>query len=182
MMGDIEELSKVLGNTTAVIGGIAVNAWGFSRNTGDVDFASALSPQILLERLLSLGIAARLRTGDPDDPLPWVVAGHYRQTGFQIIPNMSGIDFGASIVLPGTEVRIVDLEGLIRTKIYAGGPKDLWDVANLVLMYPDALNMALEEAKKHQLENRLREWISDTKNRVKESHEDDSLGKGVPEF
>ncbi|MHB1606183.1 MAG: hypothetical protein ACYCTV_07305 [Leptospirales bacterium] len=48
-------------------------------------------------------------------------------------------------VPPGTAVRIVDLEELIRTKCYAGGPKDFWDVANLVLVYPETEEMALED-------------------------------------
>ncbi|MHB8421368.1 MAG: hypothetical protein ACYC9S_11100 [Leptospirales bacterium] len=48
-------------------------------------------------------------------------------------------------VLPGTAVRIVDLEDLIRTKRYAGGPNDFWDVANLVLIYPETEKMALED-------------------------------------
>jgi len=54
---------------------------------------------------------------------------------------------------------VLDLANLLRLKLEAGGPKDLWDVARLLRRYPEELSRALAQASSLGIEEELRRWL-----------------------
>jgi len=58
---------------------------------------------------------------------------------------------------------VVDLEGLVRLKLRAGGPQDLMDTAALVLRHPDLLEKAREIALAYSVDlaDKLDVWLGD---------------------
>jgi hypothetical protein len=60
-------------------------------------------------------------------------------------------------------LRVVDLEGLVRLKLRAGGPQDLMDTAALVLLHPDLLDKAREIALAYSVDlaDKLNVWLAD---------------------
>jgi hypothetical protein len=61
----------------------------------------------------------------------------------------------------GAAIRVVDLESLIRLKLKAGGPKDLMDVAALVLLHPEHEERAQELAVAYRIRDKLDIWLRD---------------------
>jgi hypothetical protein len=129
-----------------VIGAAAMAARGVSRGTRDVDLL-AVATDCLTEATWhdarSAGVDVRIRRGDPDDPL----AGVVRFT----VPGEAPVDlvvgkaaWQADILRRAIETSLVDVTvpivtaaDLILLKLYAGGPQDAWDIAQLV-SGPDA--------------------------------------------
>jgi hypothetical protein len=64
---------------------------------------------------------------------------------------------------------VVDLEGLIRLKLKAQGPKDLLDVAALTLKHPEALQIAREVAAAYRVADKLEVWLKDPRLRAEVS-------------
>lgn len=60
-------------------------------------------------------------------------------------------------------LRVVDLEGLVRLKLRAGGPQDLMDTAALVLLHPDPGAKAREIALAYSVDlaDKLNVWLAD---------------------
>jgi len=76
------------------------------------------------------------------------------------------IDWERSVLLPLVEdsrLRVVDLDGLIRLKLRAGGPQDLIDVVQLVRRHPEAKEATLGVAEAYQLRDRFESWLADPK-------------------
>lgn len=125
----------------ALIGGLAVSAWGTPRATEDIDMLAAVAPTIDLDTSLrSAGFEPEWRRGEPDDPVPLFL----RLTRG---PGQPGVDVIAAtrdwereildraVRIPVTEtltVSVVTAGDLIILKLLAGGPQDLADVANLL--------------------------------------------------
>jgi len=61
----------------------------------------------------------------------------------------------------GLTIQVVDLEGLIRLKLRAGGPRDVLDVAALVLRHPQHLDLARELAVAYRAADKLEIWLKD---------------------
>jgi hypothetical protein len=59
----------------------------------------------------------------------------------------------------GTRVPVLGLADLLRLKLEAGGPKDLWDAARLLRRYPEELPRALAQASSLGVEDELRRWL-----------------------
>lgn len=128
----------------ALIGGLAVAAWGVPRATHDLDFALALGSAD--PSALSRSLNARFQVGEDDDPLRGV---------FQTTMTIEGVSIPIQIIiLPaawnaitfhgieqlsvfGCEVPVVSWQSLILLKLYAGGAQDLLDAQqNLVVREP----------------------------------------------
>jgi hypothetical protein len=158
-------LSAILGESALLIGGLAVSAWGHVRATEDIDFVSSLSPDALRQRLADHRISTELRRGDRlEGDIPWVLHGKLGSVSFQVLPPLVPIAWenATRVTLPGGgELRIVALPDLIRLKLRAGGPRDLWDVAELLRRYPemrdDARKWASELARLEELDS----WLND---------------------
>lgn len=139
-----------LGVPHALIGGLAVAARGAVRATQDVDLIVALPVQEAssLERYLrDNGFHATFYRGAADDPVAGVVrlaipvgdaevkcdilfASREWQTG--AVRNATPVDLG------GFVVRVAQPADLFLLKLYAGGPQDLIDAAQLLKLQSPA--------------------------------------------
>jgi hypothetical protein len=161
------ELARILGEGSAVAGGLAVAAWGEVRATRDVDFVTALPLVDVQHALDERGIPFETRKGDPGSrDLPWVVSGELEGARFQVFAPRGGRTFSTVAVLPagveGAPIPVVDLPDLIRLKLEAGGPKDLWDVARLMHSHPAERGRTAELARTLKLEIELERWLRQT--------------------
>jgi hypothetical protein len=158
-------IARVLGESGVLVGGLAVSAHGHVRGTDDVDFVTKLDPREVRRRLSRAGIESRLThydewAGEP----PWRLRGTVLGVDFDILPPLVPIYWSRTIPahLPdGTGVRVVDLEGLLRLKIRAGGHKDLWDVAALLRVHPAYLDLAVRVADAYGVADELNRWLHD---------------------
>ena len=164
----------------AVAGGMAVNAHGYLRGTRDVDIIVSIPLEEARRRLKAHGIETRLFKGDPfegDFPcLKGVVGvetqgrGPIQGVAFDILPQLVPIEpeKALDLVVRGQRLRVVDMETLIRLKLKAGSPADLFDVAILVNLHPGwkgrAKGLAVHNP---QLAQRLVSMIEDPRTRAK---------------
>jgi hypothetical protein len=125
----------------ALIGAAALAAHGTSRSTVDIDLL-AVDPSCLDPRLWAglrnSGVAVDLRRGDDSDPLAGVVrftAAADRPVDLVVgrsawqrsaVERAEPGRFG-SVTMP-----ILRAADLILLKLFAGGPQDAWDIAQLL--------------------------------------------------
>jgi hypothetical protein len=129
------------GIRAALIGGEALALRGASRATADSDLLTAderVLQSHLWKALERAGAKVEVRHGDADDPLKGVVVfraegerpvdlivGRHRWQE-EIVRRAEPMEFdGAQMAVPGAA-------DLILLKLYAGGPQDAWDVAQLL--------------------------------------------------
>lgn len=124
----------------ALIGGLAVAAWGTPRATEDIDFLADVSPSAELDReLRAAGFQAEWRRGDPEDPIPLLLRLR-SASGPEIDVVCATREWEREVLAHaimirltgGSEAPVVALEDLIVLKLMAGGPGDLADVADLL--------------------------------------------------
>lgn len=145
-----------------VVGGLAVNAHGYGRQTADVDLVIRLdSPTVVdaFRALESIGYRPRVPVTPADlsdverrarltaEKGMTVIGFHsdaHRETPVDIFAN-EPFDFETEYaralvedVAPGVQVRIVQLDTLLRLKRTAGRPQDLADIAELALLHGDS--------------------------------------------
>jgi hypothetical protein len=112
-----------------------------SRATLDVDLL-VLAPECLdaplWQPLRGSGADVSVRPGGPDDPLAGVVRiTAPGQHPLDVVVGRShwqaSVLAGArDAVLEGVRVPVASAAGLILLKLYAGGPQDAWDIAQLL--------------------------------------------------
>jgi hypothetical protein len=158
-------LGEILGEGGLLVGGLAASAWGHVRATQDVDFVTREEPAAVRQRLVEAGIDVELRRGDRlAGEIPWLLHGELETIPFDVFPPTVAIDWqrGREIRLPiGVAVRIIDLPDLLRMKLKAAGPRDLWDIAALVKQHPEHLAMVRAAAESAGLGAKLQEWLND---------------------
>jgi len=138
-------LLRALGKgDAAIVGGMAVNAYGYLRATRDVDVIVNLPLAEARRRLEQHGIATTLLRGDVRDGDFSCLKGVLGRPGpmavpFDILPPLVPLDptLFVEVLVAGQTLVIVDLPGLLRLKLRAGGVKDLYDIAVLVLLRPE---------------------------------------------
>ncbi len=167
-------IQRVLGGESLLIGGAALGMWGVDRMTQDIDFASTLRPSTIVELFKNIGVSVDLETGDPDDPVPWVIhgripAGDGRRVPFQIVPCLHGIQIENGVSTPDNRVRVVGFDDLVRLKCGAGGPQDLLDIARLALAYPGKIQSIREIAKEYRVLETLDEYLASSRLRDQRS-------------
>lgn len=125
----------------AVIGAAALAVHGISRSTRDLDLLT-LARECLGEPfwqgLAGTGVETRTERGDADDPLAGVV--RFTASGQHPLdlivgrsPWQAGILARArETPVEGAVVPVAGRADLILLKLYAGGPQDAWDVAQLL--------------------------------------------------
>jgi hypothetical protein len=134
----------------ALIGGLAVAARGAVRATQDVDLIVALPVQEApsLERSLrGNGFQATFYRGTTDDPIAGVIRFAIPVAGTEIkcdvlfasrkwqtraVRNATLVDLGSFVV------RVAQPADLFLLKLYAGGPQDLIDAAQLLKLQSSA--------------------------------------------
>lgn len=124
----------------AVIGGLAVAAWGVPRATEDIDLLADVSPSPEIDAALrAAGFDLEWRRGGADDPVPLLL--RLRSASGPEIDVVSAtraweremLGRSVRVRLPGSlKTPVVAVEDLIVLKLLAGGPGDLADVAELL--------------------------------------------------
>lgn len=167
-LASIEQIVRTLNDAGVpflVVGGLAVAAHGYGRQTQDLDLVIRLDPEVIRKAFQSLaGLGYRPRVpvsadgfADPAQRTRWINekgmtvlnfhSDQHRDTPVDVFvrePFDFGIEYDSAIVeevAPGVPVRIVRLETLLRLKQEAGRPQDLADIAELRLLHgenPDA--------------------------------------------
>lgn len=181
---DLERVARrvagILGEKDCVlVGGLAVGAHGYVRATRGVDFVARVPLREARDRLKKHGIDASLSHGDVlggDFPCLHGTIGGVR---FDVMPPLVPLEWDRVIELPlgkRATLRVVDLDGLIRLKLRAGGPKDLVDVAVLVLKHPEHRGRAREIAAAYRLADELDVWLADP--RLRKELAEATTGKG----
>lgn len=142
-----------------VVGGLAVNAHGYGRQTADVDLVIRLTPDAIRAAFLALaalGYAPRVPIAadafaDAAQRERWIsekgmrvlnfCSDAHRETPVDVFVS-EPFDFRQEYEVarqdeagPGVPVRIVSLRTLVRLKREAGRPQDLADIAELALVH-----------------------------------------------
>ncbi|MFN2384374.1 MAG: hypothetical protein ABR559_08975 [Gemmatimonadota bacterium] len=147
-----------------IVGGLAVNAHGYGRYTGDVELVIKLDPQAIrgaFEALASLGYRPRVPVtaegfSDPDQRASWIadkgmtilgfLSDTHRETPIGMLvadPFDFDEEHREALVeeaAPGASVRILRLVALLKLKQEAGRPQDLADIAVLKQMHEAAVD------------------------------------------
>jgi hypothetical protein len=153
----------------ALIGGLAVAAWGVVRATQDIDLLADSNPSPLkntdfqgrLERFLERrGYRAEWRVGEIDDPIPLLLRLEMPRPGARVRADIlwahkqwhrEALARTIRLTLLRTEVVILHPEDLILLKLGVGGPQDLLDVEGIISNPPSELDLARLKKKATQL-------------------------------
>ena len=161
-------LASILGPEHCVlVGALAVAVHGYPRATDDVDLLTRLDLKEAQKLLAAQGVAAVLKRGhvlEGDFPCLQGVLDGVR---FDVLPQLVTVQWDNVVSLPmgGMVLKVVDLDGLIRLKLRAGGPQDLMDAAHLLLQHPDRIGGARAAARPYRLEEKLDIWLNDPRTR-----------------
>jgi hypothetical protein len=134
---EIRSTLDAAGIRHALIGALALSAYGVNRATVDLDLfttdASCLEPDFWAD-LRRRGVAIDVRKGDLTDPLAGVV--RFQVPGESAIDVVVGKHAWQTKVLERAEpiggALVVRAADLVLLKLYAGGPQDAWDVQQLL--------------------------------------------------
>ncbi|MBL4760190.1 MAG: hypothetical protein JKY80_04970 [Mariprofundaceae bacterium] len=159
-------------DSTVIIGGMAVAVYGHDRSTQDLDLATALPKEDVMEKLASYCEFLECKKGDVQDPLPWAIHGKKDGVEFQILPAQAiHVDVQHGVMVAQGSLYFVSLEDLIHSKCYAGGHQDLCDVAILVMIHGDFRQLAVQYAQECGCLKQLNQWLSDSRLLSRYTHE-----------
>jgi hypothetical protein len=174
-------IASILGpDECLLVGGLAVGSHGYIRGTKDVDFVVRAPLDEIRKRLLKHGIAAVVSKGDPMEGDFACLRAMVDDVRVDAMPPLVALSWERGIEVPLSKtrhLRVVDLEGLYRLKLKAGGLKDLMDVAALALRHPESEPLVKELADSFGLAERLQIWLDDPrlKEEVQGTEEDRAL-------
>ena len=125
----------------AVIGAWAMAAHGVARSTYDIDLlalAKSCLDYALWTPLADAGVDVSVTRGDAADPLAGVV--RFKEAGEHPVDLVVGrhqwqvglLERAQPAMVQGSRVPAVQAGDLIALKLFAGGPQDAWDVAQLL--------------------------------------------------
>ena len=137
LLDEIRWTLDAAGIRHALIGALALSAYGVNRATVDLDLfttdVSCLAPDLWAD-LQRRGIAVEVRRGDASDPLAGVV--RFQAPGESPIDIVVGKFAWQERVLERAELiggtLVVRAADLVLLKLYAGGLQDAWDVQQLL--------------------------------------------------
>jgi hypothetical protein len=138
LLEEVHSILEAAGIRHALIGALALAAYGVNRATVDLDLfaadASCLRPD-LWTGLLGSGVAVDIRRGDLTDPLAGVV--RFQFPGESPLDVVVGKFAWQARLLERAETiggtPVVRAADLVLLKLYAGGPQDAWDVQQLLM-------------------------------------------------
>jgi hypothetical protein len=119
------------------------------------------------ERFRAQGIAAAIVRGDVREGDPPCLKAVVEGVRVDVLARLVPLDWDCAKELVFEDgkarLRVVDLEGLVRLKLRAGGPQDLMDTAALVLLHPDVRDKAREIALAYSVDlaDKLDVWLAD---------------------
>jgi hypothetical protein len=163
----------------ALIGGLAVAAWGIVRATEDIDFLADSDPSPLADSPLRLalkrlferhGCHVDWRVGAHDDPIPLLLRIELSRPrhglGVDILWASKSWQRDAlirtvEVRVSRRRVRVLHPEDLILLKLEAGGPRDLFDIQGLLSAPPPELKFGRlqETARKLGLKTALEKCL-----------------------
>jgi hypothetical protein len=127
-----------------IIGGYAVNYYGYNRNTGDLDIWMAPTnenKEAFIQTLLCLNYSeaevAMLNEKDFTQPFVTSISGSGPSIDFLTVVHFSLSYIEAESkketyeVMPGIFINVTPYDFLIKMKLLSRRDKDLWDVARL---------------------------------------------------
>ena len=137
LLEEIRSTLEAAGIRHALIGALALSAYGVNRASVDLDLfvadASCLRPDLWAD-LQNRGVAVQVRKGDLTDPLAGVV--RFQSPGETPIDVVVGKLTWQTSILERAEpiggILVVRAADLILLKLYAGGLQDAWDVQQLL--------------------------------------------------
>jgi hypothetical protein len=138
LLSQVAETLDAAGIRNALIGAMALAAYGVNRATADIDLltidAVCLKSDFWSD-LKSRGIDIRIRKGDLTDPLAGVVrCGAPGESPLDVVVGKFAWQRKVlDRAEPLGELRVVRAADLILLKLYAGGPQDAWDIQQLLL-------------------------------------------------
>ena len=152
----------------ALAGGLAVWAHGYVRGTRDVDVICGVSLDDAKRLLAARGILAALHRGDVFEGGFSCLKGETAGVPFHILPQLVSVAWESTISLDvaGRRLRVVPLETLLELKLKAGGPKDLMDVAMLVLLHPEQEKHARQLSVAYRAKDDMARWLDDPRVRA----------------
>lgn len=158
----------------ALIGGLAVSAWGAVRATQDIDLLADCTPSPIVDRSVrrtlgdffaSRGWQAEWHSGGMDDPVPLLLRlglpGNEQGLVADIIWahkrwQTEALERVIELDVSGMEVIIIHPEDLVLLKLDAGGPRDLMDIEALLSNPPSEMDLVrLKEKAKRLRRGRL---------------------------
>jgi hypothetical protein len=157
-------LASTLGTEQCLlVGGLAVAGHGYVRATDDIDLIVRYPLAEARRRLAAKGIGARLTKGDVSEGDFPCLKGVLEGIRFDVLPPLVPLDWEKAVeaTTEAGRLRLVDLDGLLRLKLRAGGVQDVLDVAVLVLMRPDHRESAREIAQAYRVLDRLDSFLAD---------------------
>lgn len=137
LLDEIRSTLDAAGIRHALIGALALSAYGINRATLDLDLfttdARCLTSTLWTD-LQNRGVAVEVRKGDLTDPLAGVV--RFQAPGEGPVDVVVGKFVWQTKILERAEslgeTPLVRAADLVLLKLYAGGPQDAWDVQQLL--------------------------------------------------
>ncbi|HEY8232743.1 MAG: hypothetical protein ACHQM7_00475 [Vicinamibacterales bacterium] len=174
LLAAASRLARLIGRDECVlVGGLAVGAHGFVRGTDDLDFISRLPLHRTREILRRAGVATRLLQGDSFEGGFSCLKGELEGIPFDVLPPLVPVAWESTALLTvgSSQLRVVDLAGLLALKFRTGGPQDLLDAARLVLRHPATEPQARELATAYRALDRFEMWLNDPRTRAQAREE-----------
>lgn len=159
-------LAAILGHDRSLlIGGLAAGAHGYIRATDDVDLIVDYPLAEARRKLAAEAIPTTLSHGDPFGGDFSCLKGTLDGIRFDVLPPLVPIERErvTELSTESGRIRVVDLEGLVRLKLRAGGVQDVLDVAVLVLMHPEHAETARTIAAAYRIQDRLESFLADSR-------------------
>lgn len=142
-LGAVGRFLETLAEPSAVIGGVAVIAWGRARNTTDIDAAVSATPetaQALIKRARSFDLEPRIPSAAAFAQESMVLLLQHTPTSIPVDLSFAQLEFErraleAAVVrqFGSVSIRVPNANALIVYKMVASRPKDLEDVDDLLL-------------------------------------------------
>lgn len=152
LMVDVAEVLSARGIRYAVIGAMAAAVHGVVRASLDADAvvsAHVAAGRELQRAFAEKGYGADLRVGDPEDPIPALLAVTDEfGNRVDLLIGLRGLDPAAmersrEVTLSCFPLRIIGREDFIAMKVHAGGPQDLADARAVIATDPTSLDLDL---------------------------------------
>lgn len=153
----------------ALIGGLAMSAWGVVRATADIDLLAHSDPSPLRNLTIrqrmktffeSRGCTVDWRMGDLEDPIPLLLRIGLAPPTVDLEADVlwahkrwqrEALTRIVTLTVSGMDVFVLHPEDLILLKLEAGGPQDLLDVESLLAESPPDLDITRLKRKAGQL-------------------------------
>lgn len=138
----VAEVLAALETPSAIIGGIAVIAWGHARTTSDIDCSIAASPEevaSLFETFEEHGFEPRVDGATAFAKKNLVMLLRHRATGIPVDASLALSSFEQESLMGATtknfgklKIPVVSLTSLLILKLIANRPRDLDDAERLL--------------------------------------------------